>query len=127
MKTSPVAEYLTKKFLKWQMESGQIKTTTEFAQYLGISQSYLSMLMSGERQNIGADTADKIALKFGDEIYTITGLEPKDPTFNFIEANWGKIPAHEKERIAQIIAPYASPRKTIDEPDTGPLNSQSTP
>lgn len=60
MKKDELAHWLERKFLEWQLENGRGRIE-EFAAYLGISQPYLSLLMSGKRKTLGMKKALKIA------------------------------------------------------------------
>jgi len=66
-----LAHWLERKYLEWQLEFGRGRIE-EFAEYLEISQPYLSLLMSGKRKMIGMKKAFKIAEKTDD--YTILDI-----------------------------------------------------
>jgi transcriptional regulator with XRE-family HTH domain len=70
-----LSKWMEKKYLEWQLENG-IASISEFAEFLNLSQSYVSHIMNGVRKTIGLKTAVKIANKLGDEsIYKILGYE----------------------------------------------------
>lgn len=68
-----VGKWLTKKFLEWQTQSGEKKTVTEFADFLGVSRDTLNKWFNGQRRPRGTNV-DVLAAKLGPEIYDILGL-----------------------------------------------------
>jgi transcriptional regulator with XRE-family HTH domain len=68
-------EWFRQKYFYWEQnihqDRGSIK---EFAAYLGIGRTYLTMLMNGTRQNISMETALRIAERLNDyQILSILG------------------------------------------------------
>ena len=64
------AEWLEGKFLSWMGEAGRRRTVTEFAKYIGVSQSLMSQWLNGhylpDLKNI-----NKIAERLGPEVYDL--------------------------------------------------------
>ncbi len=71
MNRGELAAWLERKYLEWMLENGR-ENIDVFAAYLGISQPYLSLIMTGSRKTIGMKTAVKIANKLND--YSILDL-----------------------------------------------------
>lgn len=59
------------KYLKWQLENGRA-TIEDFAKYVGISKSYATLILNGQRKNVSMPTAIQIAQKLND--YTILDI-----------------------------------------------------
>lgn len=98
-------KFLEYKYLEWQQSEGGRKTVKEFAKWLGVSQSSVSMWWNGERIPQG-ETIDKLAEKLGPEVYDALGLERPDPRLVYIQRVWEKLPheAHiELARQAQLF------------------------
>jgi len=74
-----LSNWFEKQYLQWQISQGRA-TIEEFSKYLGISRSYLSLLLNGERTNLSRETAFDIANKLNDyEILSILGYSlPED-------------------------------------------------
>jgi transcriptional regulator with XRE-family HTH domain len=67
-------KWLTGKYLVWQVELGERKTLTEFAEYLGVSQSTVSAWMLGDHKPKSSQNVARLADKFGYEVYDLLGL-----------------------------------------------------
>lgn len=67
-------KWLTGKYLVWQLELGERKTLTEFAGYLGVSQSTVSAWMQGDHKPKSSQNVAHLADKFGYEVYDLLGL-----------------------------------------------------
>jgi transcriptional regulator with XRE-family HTH domain len=66
-------DWFEKQYLRWQLKRGRA-TIEEFAEFLGISRSYLSLLLNGERTNLSKEKALDMAEKTDDsEILSILG------------------------------------------------------
>ena len=77
---------MEKKYLEWQLENG-IASISEFAEYLNMSQSYVSQIMNSTRTTIGLKTAVKIANKLNDDsIYEILGYEMPETQEDLIDS-----------------------------------------
>lgn len=123
----PLSEWLTNKFLEWQLEEKEKKSITDFATYLGLNRSYLSKLMSGTNKSISEKTADTIAIHYPD-VYEVAGLKPKDPLLAYINFIWPYLPDEAKQKFEDVAAPYSDlanhPRgKNKHEPKTAKSTS----
>jgi transcriptional regulator with XRE-family HTH domain len=86
MMRSELSKWLEKKYLEWQLENG-MASISEFAEYLNMSQSYVSHIMNDVRNSIGLKTAVKIANKLGDDsIYKILGYEMPETQEDLIDS-----------------------------------------
>ncbi len=106
MAETALGRWLNIKFLEWQLHEGQRKNLTQFAEYLGMSQAYLSMCINGERESISQEMADRIAARFGDEIYEITGKQRPDPLYSYVTRNWDKLSSDQQHEIKEKVAEY---------------------
>lgn len=77
-------EFLNKKFIEWQYQSGERKTLDEFADYLRVNRPLLSMWMNGSRRP-GTKFKGRIIELYGDEAAEVLG---EDPRLFFINEHW---------------------------------------
>jgi transcriptional regulator with XRE-family HTH domain len=98
--------YLENCFLDWQKRGGRRRTQNEFAEYLGIKRSLLSMWMNGSRQP-GDETIMRLAFLLGMEIYDALDKTTPDPRLLYIQSNWDRMSEEGKKRISQEAARYA--------------------
>ncbi len=63
---TPLSEWFEKALIRYQFEIGERVSLDQFADYLGISQGYLSQLMNGARKGMGRATAIVICQKLND-------------------------------------------------------------
>lgn len=67
--------WFERRYLEWQLNQGSRKSVQEFADFLGISQPYLTQLMNGNRDGMRPGTAYMIARKLQDySLLDILGL-----------------------------------------------------
>ena len=76
-------QWFTRKFLEWQLEHGESKTLTDFAEYLGISQPLASLYKSG-RSVPNGDNLYRIAKRYP-EVYEVMGVEPENRDFRILD------------------------------------------
>jgi len=69
-----VANWLTKKFLEWQLIQGRSVNQAEFAEYLGVVPSTYSTWINTD-QTPGKHSAILISAKLGPEICELLGME----------------------------------------------------
>ena len=65
MPENRLGKWFEKKYLEYQMENG-LCTLKEFAEFLGISRPYLSLLLNGERTDLSQHVALMIAERLND-------------------------------------------------------------
>jgi len=95
------SRWFERKFVEWQNSTGKRKTIDEFAKWLGFKQPIVSLWMSGDRSP-SQYSADRIALKLGDEVYTLLGLQPSDMRLVGIEVNWDRLTDSQRTDLHQL-------------------------
>ena len=94
--------FLELRFLDWQKESGGRRTVEEFAKYIGVGKSTLSMWWNGERVPQG-ENIHKLSLIFGLEVYDALGLERPDEGLHYVIRAWPDLPQEERAKfISQL-------------------------
>jgi hypothetical protein len=71
-------QWLTRKYLEWQLEQGKHKTQGAFAKWLGINRGVLANYLNRGQKPEGLNV-EKIADRLGDETYKVLGLASPDP------------------------------------------------
>ena len=95
---TPLGQWLTQAYLQWQLDQNGIHSQTEFAQYLGISQSFLSMLISGKRNLTDPHIADQIATRLNDfSIYDILEIPRPDPRIRELQTIYNALPPDKRD------------------------------
>lgn len=74
------AAWIIKKWSEWDAKTGTRTTQQQLADHLGLTRSAIAQYVSG-RQVPEGDSLRAIARKFGDEVYSILGIDP--PTDEF--------------------------------------------
>lgn len=101
------SEWITQKFLEWQIEQGKRKTIEEFADYIGVSRPIVSMWMNGKRTP-SRDNIHLLAQIFGPEIYDILNLPRPDPDLQTITYLWPRLPETARRQIREQAERYAA-------------------
>jgi transcriptional regulator with XRE-family HTH domain len=96
-----LSDWLTKQYIDWMDEQGEIKTQTEFAEWIGIDKVTLSRYIGGRRKNPDKETIKKIADKLGPEIYDTLGLARPDPQLQELTSIWHMLAEKTKEDILE--------------------------
>ena len=102
MTDTSVANWLESKYIEWLSDSGQRRTVSEFAEWLGISRSLLSRYLSGSRTP-SRKNAEKIAARLGPEIYDLLGLQRPDPLLKRVQAHWNCLTKEDINEIERIV------------------------
>lgn len=95
--TVKVSEFLNRKFLEWQLESGERKTIEGFASLLGAKQAIVSMWLNGTR-NPGPQYKERIIELFGREAIEAFG---DDPDLYLVTQQWDKLPNDVRRGIVE--------------------------
>jgi len=95
-------QFLELKFLDWQQKEGGRKTVKEFALYIGVSQSTVSMWWNGERNPEG-ENLRKIAGKLGFEVYDVLGLPRPDEDLAYISKHWEDVSPEFRRKFRQKV------------------------
>jgi len=98
-------EYIEKKYLQWQTELGKRKSIEEFAMYIGVSQSALSLWMSGKRTP-SVQTANLLAEIFGNDVYDALGIARPNPYLQRLNRVWEFLPEAIQKKIAEEAEKY---------------------
>jgi len=94
--------WLKRKYLEWQSEQGDLKTLTEFAEFLDVSQPAVSKWING-RSLPDPDSVQRIAVKLGWEVYDILGVDPPvtDKRLQSLMNVWEGLPEEVKGELAE--------------------------
>lgn len=90
-------QFLEAKFLEWQQSMGGRRSVSEFAKWIGVKQSSVSMWWTGANVP-SSENVKRLADKLGLEVYDYLGIPRPDPNLHYIQQGWGRL--SEKERIA---------------------------
>lgn len=96
------SDWLTQKYLDWQQSSGERKTISQFAEWLGVRQPTLSEWMSGKYIPRGSKNVSSLAGKLGDDVYEVLGF-PRPPLPSYIEG-FIRLPLDEQERFIKAAS-----------------------
>lgn len=99
-------QFLELKFLQWQQESGGRKTVLEFAKYIGVSQSSISMWWNGDRLPEGANV-QKLAKKLGLEVYDVLNLPRPDADLHYLTREWDNLSPEARRALREQAEKYA--------------------
>ena len=94
-------EWLNNKFFEWEMNQGERKNISEFAEYLNVSPGALGHWMNGLRQPTG-DNVERIAGKLGPQIYDFLGLARPDPQLQELTSIWHQLDQSVKHKILNL-------------------------
>jgi transcriptional regulator with XRE-family HTH domain len=100
-------QFIEKKYLEWQTKEGKRKSVEEFATYIGVSQSALSLWMGGKRTP-SAQTVNLLAEIFGNGVYDALDLPRPNPYLQIVVRNWEFMSEQKQEQIARQIAEEAA-------------------
>lgn len=94
------------KYLDWQKSEGERKTITDFAKFLDIPRPILSHYMNG-RNSPSGENVEKIAEKFGPEVYDVLGLaRPLDPQLQELQRAYDAVPPEKREELLRVVEEY---------------------
>jgi transcriptional regulator with XRE-family HTH domain len=103
--------WLLKKFLQWQVDTGERNTLEQFSEYLGIGRSTLSKWMNGSSRP-GPELIDQISDKLGPEVYDIVGVPRPDPDLIYIIKRWPALTEEQRRAVKDQAARYASDHRS---------------
>jgi acyl carrier protein len=94
------SDWITRKYIEWRGDAiGNTRTITEFADWIGVTQSVMSSWMKrGGRVPRHQQTISKLAARFGDEVYDVLGLERPE-----VSIPLDQLPASVRERLEAAI------------------------
>ena len=96
---------LEKKFLEWQQQQGGRRTVAEFAKWIGVKQSSVSMWWNGANEP-NAASVRLLAEKLGLEVYDVLGLPRPDADLHYLQQAWENIPAAARRAIREQAEKY---------------------
>lgn len=104
-------EFLERKFVEWQEREGRRKTIADFATYLGVSQSVISMWMNGSRKP-NQPSIELLADNFGLEIYDVLGIPRPDSDLHYIKQNWDLLSPETRRALREQAEKYKAQNET---------------
>ena len=104
-------KFLEIKFLEWQHGEGGRRTVKEFAEWLGVKQSTVSMWWNGTNTPRDSDIIRTLAVRLGMEVYDVLGLERPDPDLIYIEDRWERMSASQRRKVREQVEEF-----TIEKP-----------
>jgi len=100
------SDWITLKYVEWRGNAvGREKTISDFAEYIGVSQSLMSLWMKPKGGSVprSQDSISKLIARYGVEVYDILNIATPDPLLTEITTNWGILTDEEKRKIQEII------------------------
>lgn len=104
------SQFLERKYLEWQQREGGRKTVKEFAAYIGVSQSTISMWWNEDRKPEG-DNLRKLAEKLGIEVYDILGIPRPDSDLLYLQSIWQDLDPEKRRILREQGEKYAAKKK----------------
>ena len=86
------SQLLEAKYLEWRQKSGEPKTLTEFADWLGLPISTISTWRAKKSKPSDETIIRRLALKLGMDVYDALDLKRPDIRLLFINENWDVAP-----------------------------------
>jgi transcriptional regulator with XRE-family HTH domain len=106
MATMGFSNWLDQKYMEWMADRPRSsRSQTEFAEYLGISQSLLNKYLTGKRVPT-VQTADKLAARLGPEIYDLLGFSRPDPILDRIKHLYDEIPPENRTELIKYFEEF---------------------
>lgn len=91
MQCMKFAQFLEMKFVEWQQKEGGRRSVADFAQWIGIKQSTLSMWWNSGVAPSG-ESVKLLSLKLGLEVYDVLGLPRPDEDMHALQQIWDRLP-----------------------------------
>lgn len=96
------ADYLTQKFLEWQMSTGKKKTIREFARYLGIKYTTLIGYLNGNHPP-NSYNLEILAPVIGYEVFDVLGLPRPARGVGELKAAYDILSSEQREQLADQV------------------------
>ncbi len=107
MSEQTVGQWLKARFIEFQQDSlkqrGELSSIEEFATFLGMNRSTLSMHMGDEREPNDAALRNYAAKLKNDTIYDVVGKPRPDADLQYIIKHWGSASSTARKRSRQAI------------------------
>ncbi len=101
-------EFLERRFLDWQSQQGARKTVAEYADWLGVKRSTLSMWWNAEITPRDDGVISKLAVKLGLELYDILQLERPNEDLFYVQQHWERLSPEKQRAVAKDVEGYIS-------------------
>ena len=100
-------QFLESKFLEWQQKQGGRRTVADFANWIGVKQSTLSMWW-----NSGVDPSGEsirlIAKKLGLEVYDVLGIPRPDADLHYLQQHWDDLSPEARRAIREAAEEFST-------------------
>jgi transcriptional regulator with XRE-family HTH domain len=106
-------QFLEMKFLDWQQREGGRKTVAEFAKYLGVKQSTVSMWWTSNNTPRDDGIIRNLAFKLGVEVYDVLGLDRPDADLLYMQQHWDEISTEDRRAIRDRVAKYVEENEAL--------------
>jgi transcriptional regulator with XRE-family HTH domain len=107
----PFSALIERKFLEWQLSQQGRRTQAEFATYLGVKRTSLTMWMNGDHLPEG-DNVHKLAIVLGPEVYEVLDQEPPNPYLYKITKVFPRLSPEHQQRLAEDAERYEANNNT---------------
>ena len=97
------SQFLTDKYLEWQKKTGERKTATEFATWLGFPKTTLSSWWNNKSTPKDGEIIRKLAAKLGPEVYDVLGWERPDPDLAYISQHWDNVSPEFRRKFREEV------------------------
>ena len=104
-------QFLELKFLEWQSQQGGRKTVAQFAKFLGVGQSTVSMWWNNDERVPEGENLRKIAEKLGIEVYDVLGLPRPDADLLYLQSIWGELDPSQRRVLREQAEKYKTRKK----------------
>ena len=90
------------KFLEWQAEQMGVKSISDFATFLGVSQPNASRWLNGQSKPRDHENIRRLVGFYGNEVYEVLGIENPitDDRLRLINEHWDGLPEGTKDALA---------------------------
>lgn len=96
-------DWINRKYIEWMAEQGEVKTLTEFSEYIGENQPTVSHWINGKRVP-GEKQLLRLAKFFGPEVLRVTGyIDEFDEQFQVFQWNWDLLDEEDKVMFLEVL------------------------
>ena len=100
-----IQEFVNRKYIEFVNRKGRMASASEFARWLGVTNTNLSQWMSGNRKPTGVNV-HRLAAKLGPVVYDLVGEPrrmPDDPGFQQVAAAYFEADDQARAEVARIL------------------------
>lgn len=101
-----VSKLLNEHFLKWQIESGERRKLKEFADYLGVGETMLNLIINNKKRPTRPfiiRCAERLA---DDRFYQLTGIIPPNSDLYYIQTHLTEISPTQARALREQMEKY---------------------